>query len=79
MIINLLLINPCRKTATGMFSDCGVYSADLAWSANPYKGLNCPIKIKKIKKIKNNLSKKYSYKIYKYIFTLMFMFSFHHN
>jgi len=41
---------PCRKTATGMFSDCGVYSANLAWSANPYKGLNCPIKNKKNKK-----------------------------
>lgn len=33
----------CRKSATGMFSDCGVYSADTAWSADPYKGLNCPL------------------------------------
>ena len=34
---------PCRKTATGMFTDCGVYSANLAWSANPYKGLQCKL------------------------------------
>ena len=33
----------CRKTATGMFSDCGVYSANAAWTADPYKGLNCPL------------------------------------
>jgi len=33
----------CRKTATGMFSDCGVYSANNAWTADPYKGLNCPL------------------------------------
>jgi hypothetical protein len=33
----------CRKTATGMFSDCGVYSANTAWTADPYKGLNCPL------------------------------------
>ena len=32
---------PCRKTATGMFDDCSVYSANTAWTANPYKGLNC--------------------------------------
>ena len=34
---------PCRKTSTGMFSDCGVWSANDAWTANPYKGLNCPL------------------------------------
>ena len=34
---------PCRKTATGMFSDCGVFSANTAWTADPYKGLNCPL------------------------------------
>ena len=33
----------CRKSATGMFSDCGVYSANTAWTADPYKGLNCPL------------------------------------
>ena len=33
----------CRKTATGMFSDCGTYSANTAWTADPYKGLNCPL------------------------------------
>lgn len=33
----------CRKTATGMFSDCGVYSANNAWTSDPYKGLNCPL------------------------------------
>jgi hypothetical protein len=32
---------PCRRTATGMFSDCGVWSANTAWTADPYKGLNC--------------------------------------
>ena len=26
-----------------MFSDCGVYSANAAWTADPYKGLNCPL------------------------------------
>ena len=34
---------PCRKTSTGMFSDCGVWSANNAWTADPYKGLNCPL------------------------------------
>jgi len=34
---------PCRKTSTGMFSDCGVWSANDAWTADPYKGLNCPL------------------------------------
>ena len=33
----------CRETATGMFTDCGVYSANTAWTADPYKGLNCPL------------------------------------
>jgi hypothetical protein len=34
---------PCRKSATGMFSDCGVYSANTSWTADPYKGLNCAL------------------------------------
>ena len=34
---------PCRRSATGMFSDCGVYSANTAWTADPYKGLNCKL------------------------------------
>jgi hypothetical protein len=34
---------PCRPSATGMFTDCGTWSANLAWTANPYKGLNCKI------------------------------------
>jgi len=34
---------PCRKSATGMFTDCGVWSANTAWTANPFKGLNCPL------------------------------------
>ena len=33
----------CRKSATGMFTDCGVYSANTGWTADPYKGLNCPL------------------------------------
>ena len=33
----------CRRTPTGMFSDCGTYSANTAWTADPYKGLNCPL------------------------------------
>ena len=45
---------PCRKTATGMFTDCGVYSANLAWSANPYKGLQCKLHDTKTPKINNN-------------------------
>ena len=34
---------PCRKSATGMFTDCGVWSANTAWTADPFKGLNCPL------------------------------------
>lgn len=34
---------PCRRTATGMFTECGVWSANTAWTANPFKGLNCPL------------------------------------
>ena len=34
---------PCRKSATGMYTDCGVWSANDAWTADPYKGLNCPL------------------------------------
>lgn len=34
---------PCRKSATGMYTDCGVWSANTAWTADPYKGLNCPL------------------------------------
>tara|TARA_A100001015_G_scaffold268685_1_gene319745 strand:+ start:7064 stop:7501 length:438 start_codon:yes stop_codon:yes gene_type:complete len=37
---------PCRKTSTGMFTDCGVYAANSAWTADPYKGLNCPLQDK---------------------------------
>lgn len=40
---NFAVKYPCRKTATGMFSECGVWSANLAWTANPFKGLNCPL------------------------------------
>ena len=41
----------CRKTATGMFTDCGTYSANTAWTADPYKGLNCPLTNTKSPKI----------------------------
>ena len=34
---------PCRPSATGMYSDCGVWSANIGWSADPYKGLNCKL------------------------------------
>lgn len=44
----------CRRTATGMFSDCGVYSANTAWTADPYKGLNCPLQNTKTPNIVNN-------------------------
>ena len=33
----------CRKSATGMFTECGVYSANTGWTGDPYKGLNCPL------------------------------------
>lgn len=40
---NFTVKYPCRRTATGMFTDCGVWSANTAWTADPYKGLNCKI------------------------------------
>ena len=49
---------PCRKTSTGMFSDCGTYSANTAWTANPYKGLNCKLNDTKTPKITNNVFNK---------------------
>ena len=47
----------CRKSATGMFSDCGVYSANTAWTADPYKGLNCPLTNTKTPKQSNDISR----------------------
>lgn len=40
---NFTVKYPCRKSSTGMFTDCGTWSANTAWTANPYKGLSCPI------------------------------------
>lgn len=40
---NFTIKYPCRKSATGMFTECGVWSANTAWTADPYKGLNCPL------------------------------------
>ena len=48
----------CRKSATGMFSDCGVYSANTAWTADPYKGLNCPLSNTKTPEISNDVFNK---------------------
>jgi len=48
----------CRKTATGMFSDCGVYSANTAWTADPYKGLNCALTNSQTPKMPSNVSNK---------------------
>ena len=48
----------CRRTATGMFSDCGVYSANTAWTADPYKGLNCPLANTETPKMTTNVSNK---------------------
>jgi len=48
---------PCRKTSTGMFSDCGVWSANHAWSADPYKGLNCPLSNTKTPKLSTIVSR----------------------
>ena len=31
----------CRRTSTGMFTDCGPYSANIGWDQDPYKGCNC--------------------------------------
>jgi hypothetical protein len=45
----------CRKSATGMFSDCGVYSANTAWTADPYKGLNCPLTNTKTPEISSSI------------------------
>jgi len=53
---NFTVEYPCRKTATGMFSDCGVWSADTAWTADPYKGLNCRLYDTKTPLINNNTS-----------------------
>jgi hypothetical protein len=47
----------CRKSATGMFSDCGVYSANTGWTADPYKGLNCPLSNTKTPKQSNDISR----------------------
>ncbi len=48
----------CRETATGMFTDCGVYSANTAWTADPYKGLNCPLQNTKTPNITNDYQRK---------------------
>jgi hypothetical protein len=48
---------PCRKTSTGMFSDCGVWSANDAWTADPYKGLNCPLSNTKTPKLSTIVSR----------------------
>ena len=48
----------CRRTATGMFSDCGVYSANTAWTADPYKGLNCPLTNTETPKMTTTVSNK---------------------
>ena len=48
---------PCRRTATGMFTECGVWSANTAWSANPFKGLNCPLTNTKTPKHSNKISR----------------------
>jgi len=41
-----------------MFSDCGVYSANTAWTADPYKGLNCPLTNTQTPKMAANVSNK---------------------
>ena len=41
---------PCRKSATGMYTECGVWSANDAWTADPYKGLNCPLQSQEAEK-----------------------------
>ena len=46
---------PCRPTATGMYSDCGVWSANIGWSADPYKGLNCQLHDTKSPENNNNV------------------------
>lgn len=48
---------PCRKTATGMFTECGVWSANTAWTADPYKGLNCPLTNTKTPKYSTTVSR----------------------
>jgi len=45
---------PCTQTVTGMFTDCGVQPANLAWTANPYKGLQCELTNIKTPEINNN-------------------------
>lgn len=42
---------PCRPSATGMYTECGVWSANEAWTADPYKGLNCKLSNTKTPKI----------------------------
>jgi len=41
-----------------MFTDCGVYSANAAWTADPYKGLNCPLQNTKTPNITNDYQRK---------------------
>lgn len=45
----------CRKTSTGMFTDCGVMPSNDAWSANPYKGLQCELHDTETPEINNNV------------------------
>jgi hypothetical protein len=40
-----------------MFSDCGVYSANTAWTADPYKGLSCPLTNTKTPNSSNDVSR----------------------
>jgi hypothetical protein len=47
---------PCRPTATGMYTDCGVLSANIGWSADPYKGLNCKLNDTTTPEINNNMN-----------------------
>ena len=37
-----------------MFTDCGVWSANSAWTSDPYKGLSCPIQNGKTPTIADN-------------------------
>lgn len=47
---------PCRPSSTGMYTDCGVWPANDAWTADPYKGLNCELHDTKTPKINTNFS-----------------------
>ena len=51
---NFTINYPCRKSATGMFTDCSVWSANLAWTADPYKGLSCKLNNDRINTPKQN-------------------------